>query len=179
MYKELHPHPSGGRTRGTQVRSERRRSKSPRMKKKSKFSTKLPLTCSRCSKVSFSNGRDIKFPINTSKLLILLPNKCEISLFRVHFIDAVKVLDLKVMQQIFKKELTEFERGDVAVISVMKNIEKREEVLAEIITLSKQLDDTSLNEDEINEVVDKIEIKLKELRALSIRTVELIVLWRD
>ena len=42
--------------------------------------------------------------------------------FRVHFIDAVKVLDLKVMQQIFKKELTEFERGDIAVVSVMKNI---------------------------------------------------------
>ena len=97
----------------------------------------------------------------------------------MHFIDAVKVLDLKVMQQIFKKELTEFERGDVAVISVMRNIEKREEALAEIISLSKQLEDTNLNEDEINEVVDNIETKLKELRALSIRTVELIVLWRD
>ena len=97
----------------------------------------------------------------------------------MHFIDAVKVLDLKVMQQIFKKELTEFERGDVAVISVMRNIEKREETLAEIISLSKRLEDANLNEDEINEVVDNIEIKLKELRALSIRTVELIVLWRD
>ena len=97
----------------------------------------------------------------------------------MHFIDAIKVLDLKVMQQIFKKELTEFERGDIAVISVMKNIEKREEALAEIISLSKQLENANLNEDEINEVVDTIEIKLKELRALSIRTVELIVLWRD
>ena len=40
---------------------------------------------------------------------------------------------MKVMQQIFKKELAEFERGDIAVISVMKNIQKREEVLAKII----------------------------------------------
>lgn len=83
------------------------------------------------------------------------------------------------MQQIFKKELTEFERGEVAIISVMKNIEKREETLADIIESSKQLEDTSLNEDELDEIVDKFEIKLKELRALSIRTVELIVLWRD
>ena len=45
-----------------------------------------------------------------------------LNLFRVHFIDSIKVLDLKVMQQIFKKELAEFERGDVAIISVMKNI---------------------------------------------------------
>ena len=36
-----------------------------------------------------------------------------------------------------------------------------------------------MNDDEVSEIVDKFEEKLKELRALSIRTVELIVLWRD
>ena len=83
------------------------------------------------------------------------------------------------MHQIFKKELTEFERSEVAIISAMKNIERREEALADIIESSKKLEDSNLNEDEISEIVDKFEIKLKELRALSIRTVELIVLWRD
>ena len=89
------------------------------------------------------------------------------------------MLDLKVMQQIFKKELAEFERGDIAVISVMKNIQKREEVLAKIIEQSKTLDDPKLDEGQINDTIDKLELMLRELRALSIRTVELIVLWRD
>ena len=99
--------------------------------------------------------------------------------YRIHFIDSIKVLDLKVMQQIFKKELTEFERGEVAIISVMKIIERREELLADVIESSRQLENTNLNDDETTEIIDKFEIKLKELRQISIRTVELIVLWRD
>jgi len=83
------------------------------------------------------------------------------------------------MQQIFKKELTEFERGEVAIISVMKIIERREELLADVIESSRQLENTNLNDDETTEIIDKFEIKLKELRQISIRTVELIVLWRD
>ena len=34
-------------------------------------------------------------------------------------------------------------------------------------------------EEEHNEIVDQVEVLLKELRALSIRCVELVVLWRD
>lgn len=83
------------------------------------------------------------------------------------------------MQQIFKKELTEFERGDIAVVSVMKNIQKREEMLAQIIEQSKALENQQLEEGDKNDLVDKIELMLRDLRALSIRTVELIVLWRD
>ena len=56
---------------------------------------------------------------------------------------------------------------------------KRDTCIGDITDLSKQLEAGNLNEDEVNEVVDKVEQKLKELRALSIRTVELIVLWRD
>ena len=36
-----------------------------------------------------------------------------------------------------------------------------------------------MEEGEVIEMVDKIELMLRDLRALSIRTVELIVLWRD
>ena len=83
------------------------------------------------------------------------------------------------MQQIFKKELTEFERGDITVVSVMKNIQKREEMLAQIIEQSKALENQQFEEGDKNDLVDKIELMLRDLRALSIRTVELIVLWRD
>ena len=61
----------------------------------------------------------------------------------------------------------------------MKNIEKREELLNDIIDSSRILDNNNLDGEEINELLDGFELKLKELRALSIRTVELIVLWRD
>ena len=85
-------------------------------------------------------------------------------MIRVHFIDSIKVLDLKIMQQIFKKELTEFERGEVAILSVMKNIERREDLLAEIVASSRLLEDPNLDDDDANEMIDKFEIKLKELR---------------
>ena len=85
-------------------------------------------------------------------------------MIRVHFIDSIKVLDLKIMQQIFKKELTEFERGEVAILSVMKNIERREDLLAEIVASSRLLENPNLDDDDANEMIDKFEIKLKELR---------------
>ena len=164
-----------------QVQLERSEFKLQKMTMKDKFSIKLLSTCTRCTNACFSCGKSTKYLISISKLLILLPIEIDVThnLFRVHFIDAVKVLDLKVMQQIFKKELTEFERGEVAIISVMKNIERREELLVDIIESSRQLENTNLDEDEVHELLDRFEIKLKELRALSIRTVELIVLWRD
>ena len=68
------------------------------------------------------------------------------------------------MQQIFKKELTEFERGEVAILSVMKNIERREDLLAEIVASSRLLENPNLDDDDANEMIDKFEIKLKELR---------------
>ena len=52
-------------------------------------------------------------------------------------------------------------------------------MLAKIIEQSKALENTQLEEGEVIEMVDKIELMLRDLRALSIRTVELIVLWRD
>ena len=66
--------------------------------------------------------------ISQSRYIRCLSEFSFVIFFRVHFIDAVKVLDLKVMQQIFKKELTEFERGDIAVVSVMKNIQKSQDI---------------------------------------------------
>ena len=63
----------------------------------------------------------------------------------------------------------------------MKSIEKREECLAEVLSLDDKLASIEAAglEAALNNIVERLEIKLKELRSLSIACIELIVLWRD
>lgn len=59
----------------------------------------------------------------------------------------------------------------------MKIVESRETCLQEILSLTQTLE--SMPEAEQSEILDQIETNMKELRRLSIRCVELVVLWRD
>lgn len=62
----------------------------------------------------------------------------------------------------------------------METVNKREQCLSDIHALNGQLDEShQLSDEEQNAILDKVEVKLRELRALSIRCVELVVLWRD
>ena len=64
----------------------------------------------------------------------------------------------------------------------MEVVKQREACLSEIHKLNESLntnDQQQVSEENQNQVLDQIEARLKELRALSIRCVELVVLWRD
>lgn len=95
---------------------------------------------------------------------------------RVAFIESVKVLDMKMMSQIFEKEVEDFQSGQAPILNCISTIQQREKCLGDIFKLNTELSAGPENE---SPLVDQIEAKLKELRSLSIRCVELVVLWRD
>ena len=99
---------------------------------------------------------------------------------RVAFVESVKVLDMKMMAQIFAKEMQDFEQGQSPILNCLVTINRREKCLQEIVDLNKALQAASTqSEEQQNQIVDQVEAKLREIRALSIRCVELVVLWRD
>ena len=49
--------------------------------------------------------------------------------------------------------------------------------MGEIVSMGSRVD--SVGDEELNQTLDSIESKLRDLRHLSIRAVELVVLWRD
>ena len=85
---------------------------------------------------------------------------------------------MKMMAQIFDKEVQDFENNQAPVINCMETVKSREECLKEIHRLNLSLND-EMSEENQSLQLDQIETKLKDLRALSIRCVELVVLWRD
>lgn len=62
-------------------------------------------------------------------------------------------------------------------MNTMEIIKRREECLATILKLNQSYENAS--EEEQTQIIDQVEQQLKDLRALSIRVVELVVLWRD
>lgn len=60
---------------------------------------------------------------------------------RVAFIESVKVLDMKMMAQIFNKEVQDFELDQAPVINCMSTVNRREECLKEIHQISNDLND--------------------------------------
>ena len=101
---------------------------------------------------------------------------------RIAFIESVKILDMKMMAQFFLKELADFETKQAAVLNCMQVITQREKCLQDIMSLNIELDkvlQATPQQDALERVLEAIEGKLRELRSLAIRAVELIVLWRD
>lgn len=68
---------------------------------------------------------------------------------RVAFIESVKVLDMKMMAQIFNKEVQDFELDQAPVINCMSTVSHREDCLKEIIRLNESLTD-QMAEEELN-----------------------------
>lgn len=122
------------------------------------------------------NAHDVH--INYKKLAALWESNGVPNQHRTAFVESVKVLDMKMMAQIFEKEVQDFQVGQAPIVNCMVNIKRREECLGEIYKLNEALEGAS-DENEQTTIVDQVEAKLKELRALSIRCVELVVLWRD
>ena len=82
---------------------------------------------------------------------------------------------MKMMAQIFEKEVQDFESQQAPILNCINTINQREECLGQIYNLNAQLEAVP----DSQEIVDQVEAKLRELRSLSIRCVELVVLWRD
>ena len=72
---------------------------------------------------------------------------------RVAFIESVKVLDLKMMAQIFDKEVQDFTNNQAPVINCMETVKNREECLSEIHRLNSSLDD-QLPEESQTQILD-------------------------
>lgn len=98
--------------------------------------------------------------------------------YRVLFIENVRVLDMRVMQEILAKEVQDFERGEAPVLAVCRMMMQREDLIRRVEEQSGRLQQ-AVTEDETNTQLGEIETSLRELRTASIRMVELIVLWRD
>ena len=96
---------------------------------------------------------------------------------QVAFIEAIKVLDMTMMAQVFTKEQQDFEQKLSTVLNCMEVVARREACLGEIVSMGSRVD--SVGDEELNQTLDSIESKLRDLRHLSIRAVELVVLWRD
>lgn len=60
---------------------------------------------------------------------------------RVAFIESVKVLDMKMMAQIFEKEVQDFANGQAPVLNCMEIVKQREACLHEINRLNETLSD--------------------------------------
>jgi hypothetical protein len=71
---------------------------------------------------------------------------------RVAFIESVKVLDMKMMAQIFEKEVKDFSQGQSPILSCMATIKRREDCLKEILSLNQSLEGVA--EEEQGPIID-------------------------
>ena len=84
------------------------------------------------------NARDVH--INFKKLAALWDTNGVPNQHRTAFVESVKVLDMKMMAQIFEKEVQDFEVGQAPLVNCMDNIKRREECLGNIYKLNEALE---------------------------------------
>lgn len=55
---------------------------------------------------------------------------------RMAFVESVKVLDMKMMEQIFDKEVSDFQSQQAPILTCMNTIRNREQCLNDILVLN-------------------------------------------
>jgi hypothetical protein len=76
---------------------------------------------------------------------------------------------------VLEREAEDLQKGIAPIFKVIDVIKHREDCLVDIETITKEYQEEKITDSALDDLYDHLLL----LRTLSIRTVELIVLWRD